>query len=217
MDIDENSLRTYPPPMASASAPVERIVGAIQAIRGERVLLDADLAMLYGVSTKRLNEQVRRNGRRFPRDFMFRLTAEEAHALRSQFATSKRGRGGRRNRPFAFTEHGAIMLASVLNSSVAIDASIQVVRAFVRLRRILVSHAELAGRVAALERQYDARFKVVFDAIRGLMAPPAGSTRRIGFRPTGQEANAPSARALEASARRSPRGPSRRGPGGGTR
>ena len=111
-------------------APVERVLSAIQVVRGQRVMLDADLAALYGVSTKRLNEQVRRNRRRFPEDFMFRLTVQEAGLLRSQFATSKPGRGGRRFPPFAFTEHGAVMLASVLNTPIAVAASLQVVRAF---------------------------------------------------------------------------------------
>jgi ORF6N domain len=130
--------------MRNALVPVARIERAILFIRGEKVMLDADLAVLYGVS-KRLNEQVKRNIRRFPRDFMVRLTEVESRRLRSQIATSNRGRGGRRTRPYAFTEHGAIMLASVLNSDVAIQGSIQVVRAFVRLRRLLASHADLAA------------------------------------------------------------------------
>lgn len=146
-------------------------------------MLDADLAGIYGVTTKRLNEQVRRNLQRFPEDFAFRLTEEESRALRSQSATSKEGRGGRRHKPMVFTEHGALMLASVLNSPVAVDASIQVVRAFIRLRGFLATHAELARKLEELERRYDAQFGVVFQAIRQLMAPPDPERRRVGFQP----------------------------------
>ena len=117
---------------SSAPPPVAQIAGAIHVVRGQRVMLDADLAALHGVSTKRLNEQVRRNRARFPGDFAFRLTDDEANALRSQNATSNSGRGGRRYAPIPFTEHGAVMLASVLNSPLAVHVSIQVVRAFVR-------------------------------------------------------------------------------------
>jgi len=162
-------------------APVGKIEQAILLIRGQRVILDADLAQLYGVETKRLNEQVKRNIDRFPEDFTFQLTAVETEVLRSQIATSK-GRGGRRSAPYAFTEHGAIMAATVLNSPRAVQVSVYVVRAFVRLRRILDSHAGLARELAALERKYDAQFKVVFNAIRQLMAPPPEAKRkRIGF------------------------------------
>jgi hypothetical protein len=167
----------------AALVPIERIEYAILVIRGEKVMLDADLAALYGVSTKRLNEQLRRNRDRFPPDFMFQLSDEEHAALRSQIATSNEpGRGGRRYRPYAFTEHGAIMAANVLNSARAVQMSIMVVRAFVRLRQMVLSHAELARRLDALERKYDAQFKVVFDAIRELMEPaPAPAKGRIGF------------------------------------
>jgi len=128
VDIDRESYRPYATGlMSKAVVPVDQVAHAIRVIRGEKVMLDGDLAALYGVSTKRLNEQVRRNRRRFPGDFMFRLTSAEARALRSQNATSNRQRGGRRSRPFAFTEHGAIMLASVLNSEVAVQGSIHVV------------------------------------------------------------------------------------------
>ena len=161
-----------------------RIAAAIHIVRGHRVMLDADLALLYGVTTKRLNEQVKRNRGRFPTDFRFRLTVRETAGLRSQIATTKSGRGGRRSPPAAFTEHGAVMLASVLNSPTAVEASIQVVRAFVRLREILATHRDLARKVEALERKYDARFRVVFDAIRELMEPPDPLRKRIGF--TGQ-------------------------------
>ena len=160
--------------------PVERIERAIFSIRGEKMMLDSDLAELYGVETKRLNEQVRRNLNRFPPDFMFQLTAEEWESLRSQFATLKRGEH-RKYLPFAFTEHGALMLANVLNSERAAQTSVQVVRAFVRLRQMLAANAELARKLEAMENKYDRQFKVVFDAIRQLMSPPARPKREIGF------------------------------------
>ncbi|MGI8838433.1 MAG: ORF6N domain-containing protein [Pyrinomonadaceae bacterium] len=166
---------------ALATIPIERIEQAIFLIRGERVMLDSDLAKLYGVTTARLNQQVRRNGERFPDDFMFELTKEEYESLMLQFATSKGGRGGRRKLPLVFTEHGAIMAANVLNSKRAVKTSVQVVRAFVRLRRMLVSNAELARKLEELEKKYDAQFKVVFDAIRQLMTPPEAKRRQIGF------------------------------------
>ncbi len=163
-------------------APVDRVLSAIHVIRGQRVMLDADLAALYGVSTKRLNEQVRRNRDRFPLDFMFQLTASEAANLRSQTATSRSGHGGRRFRPHAFTEHGAVMLASVLNTPIAVAASLQVVRAFIHLRGLLATHQDLARRLEEMEKKYDARFTVVFRAIKDLMAPPPAAPRkRIGF------------------------------------
>jgi hypothetical protein len=160
--------------------PMERIERAILLIRGEKVMLDSDLAELYGVETKRLNEQVRRNPGRFPPDFMFQLTPVEAGSLRSQFATLKRGEH-RKYLPYAFTEHGALMLANVLNSERAAQTSVQVVRVFVRLRQMLASNAELSRKLAALEQKYDAQFKVVFDAIRQLMSPPVKPKREIGF------------------------------------
>jgi len=155
--------------------PSERIERLIILIRGHRVMLDADLAVLYGVTTKRLNEQVRRNRPRFPKDFMFQLTSEEGAFLRSQIATSNKGRGGRRYAPYAFTEQGVAMLSTVLNSERAIQANIEIMRAFVRLRQILASNAQLARKLEALEK------KVVFDAIRQLMAPAQPSKRKIGF------------------------------------
>jgi phage regulator Rha-like protein len=160
--------------------PMERIERAIILVRGEKVMLDSELAEIYGVETKRLNEQVRRNLKRFPTDFMFQLTAEEWDSLRSQIATLKRGEH-RKYRPNAFTEHGALMLANVLNSERAAQTSVMVVRAFVRLRQLLSSNAELARKLEALEKKYDAQFKVVFDAIRQLMSPPARPKREIGF------------------------------------
>ena len=161
--------------------PLERIERAIIVVRGEKVMLDSELAEIYGVETKRLNEQVRRNLHRFPPDFMFQLTFEEAESLRSQIATSNEGRGGRRYLPYAFTEHGALMLANVLNSERATQTSVMVVRAFVKLRQMLASNAELARKLAAMEKKYDAQFKVVFDAIRQLMSPPEKPKREIGF------------------------------------
>jgi len=166
----------------SSLVPVERIERTIYLIRGEKVILDADLARLYGVTTARLNQQVSRNLERFPADFMFQLTAEEFKALMLQTATSKKGRGGRRKLPLVFTEHGAIMAANVLNNARAIQASVEVVRAFVRLRQMLASNAELSRRLDELENKYDRNFKVVFDAIRQLMSPPPPSRKPIGFR-----------------------------------
>ncbi|HEY4476972.1 MAG TPA: ORF6N domain-containing protein [Candidatus Paceibacterota bacterium] len=162
--------------------PLDHIDQAIFLLRGQKIMLDADLANLYGVTTKRLNEQVKRNRARFPVDFMFQLTKGEADILRSQFATSSERHGGRRTLPFAFTEHGAVMLASVLNTTIAVHASIQVVRAFVRLRRLLATNVNLARKLAELENKYDAKFKVVFEAIRRLMIPPEPKRQPIGFR-----------------------------------
>jgi leucyl aminopeptidase len=166
---------------ALAAIPVKRVEQAILLIRGEKVILDSDLARLYGVSTTRLNQQVNRNLDRFPDDFMFRLTLDEFNSLMLQNATSKKGRGGRRKLPHVFTEHGAIMAANVLNSKTAVAASVQVVRAFVRLRQMLVSNTELARKLEELERKYDTQFKVVFDAIRQLMTPPQPQRKPIGF------------------------------------
>lgn len=160
----------------------DSIADLIRVVRGQRVMLDSDLATLYGVSTKRLTEQVKRNLARFPEDFGFRLTPEEILSLRSQIATSNVTRGGRRYSPMVFTEHGAVMLASVLKSRAAVETSIRVVRAFVQLRGALVAHADLARKLTALEARYDKQFRVVFDAIRELMAPIAPPRKRIGFR-----------------------------------
>jgi len=162
--------------------PFERVEQTILLIRGEKVILDADLAVLYGVSTTRLNEQVKRNSDRFPKDFAFRLTKVEFDNLISQSATSSSKHGGRRKLPLVFTEHGAIMAANVLNSERAIHASVAVVRAFVRLRQMLSSNAELARKLGDLERKYDRQFKVVFDAIRQLMTRPEQKRKQIGFR-----------------------------------
>jgi hypothetical protein len=160
--------------------PVERIERAILSIRGEKVMLDSDLAELYGVPTKVLNQAVKRNLNRFPPDFMFQLIAGEWESLRSQFVTLKRGEH-RKYLPYAFTEHGALMLANVLNSERAAQTSVMVVRAFVRLRQMLASNAELARKLDAMEKKYDRQFKVVFDAIRQLMSPPEPKRQEIGF------------------------------------
>lgn len=161
--------------------PLERIERAIIMVRGEKVMLDTELAEIYGVETKVLNQAVKRNASRFPTDFMFQLTTEEAKTLRSQIVTSNEGRGGRRYLPYAFTEHGALMLANVLNSERAAQTSVMVVRAFVRLRQWLSSNAELARKLEAMEKKYDAQFKVVFDAIRQLMSPVETKRKEIGF------------------------------------
>lgn len=162
--------------------PLARVAEVILVIRDEKVILDTDLALLYEVETRALIQAVKRNNRRFPLDFMFQLTRKEFDALRSQFVISK-GRGGRRHLPYAFTEHGAIMAANVLNSERAIEASVQVVRAFLKLRQILASNAELAGKLEELEKKYDKQFKIVFGAIRQLMTPPSARAKPIGFRP----------------------------------
>jgi len=157
----------------------------ILTIRGQKVMLDSDLARLYGVPTKRLNEQVRRNLERFPPDFMFQLSVEEASALRSQFATSKLGRGGRRYLPYAFTEHGAIMLANVLNTPRAAEVSVYVVRAFVRLRQLAGTNVAMAEKLAELERRvmgHDDAIRSLVRTIRQLMEPPDKTRRSIGFR-----------------------------------
>ncbi len=155
-------------------------------IRGQKALLDRDLADLYGVPTKRLNEQVRRNIRRFPADFMFQLTKEEFENWKSQIATSNPAlKMGARKRPYAFTERGVAMLSSVLNSDRAIAVNIAIMRAFVRLREILATHKDLARKLESIETklgEHDKKFQIVFDAIRQLMAPPEPSKkRRIGY------------------------------------
>ena len=159
--------------------PLERIERAILLIRRQKVMLDADLSELYGVEPRVLVQAVKRNLDRFPEDFMFQLTKDEFLALRSQFVISSWG--GRRYPPYAFTEQGVAMLSSVLRSQRAIHVNVEIMRAFVRLRRILASHKELARKLEELEKKYDAQFKVVFDAIRELMAPPEPKRRRIGF------------------------------------
>ena len=163
--------------------PVEGIESRIFVIRGHKVILDADLATLYKVEAKVLNQAVKRNIGRFPEDFMFRLTTEETARLRSQTVTFKTGRGQYpKYLPYAFTEQGVAMLSSILRSRRAVLVNIEIMRAFVRLREMLGSHADLARKLDALETKYDTQFKVVFDAIRELMSPPAPRSRPIGFR-----------------------------------
>jgi hypothetical protein len=177
--------------------PVDRIDRAIIILRGQKVMLDSDLAALYGVETKALNRAMKRNRDRFPTDFVFQLTEDEVDALRCHSGTSKtesavsrsqsgtsNGRGGRRYRPYAFTQEGVAMLSSVLRSPRAVQVNIEIMRAFVRLRRLLRENADLGRRLDALEMKYNAQFKVVFDAIRRLMEPEAKPRRRIGFSDT---------------------------------
>lgn len=164
--------------------PPERIEKSIYLVRGEKVMLDGALASLYGVTTKAFNQAVKRHRERFPSDFMFQLTIEETQVLRSrsQFVTLKRGQNIK-YRPYAFTEHGILMLSSVLKSERAIQVNIEVMRTFVRLRRMLASNSELAKKLEDLERKYDRQFRAVFDAIRELMTPPQAKIKPIGFRP----------------------------------
>ncbi|MEW6187484.1 MAG: ORF6N domain-containing protein [Thermodesulfobacteriota bacterium] len=160
--------------------PAGRIEQAILQIRGLRVMVDADLSVLYGVTTKALNQAVKRNRDRFPGDFMFQLTQEEKrevvtncdHLSRLRFSPVL---------PYAFTEHGVLMLANILNSDRAVQVSVQIVRTFVRLRETLATHADLARKITDMEKKYDEQFRVVFEAIRQLMAPPAKPKRKIGF------------------------------------
>jgi hypothetical protein len=170
-------------PESEIPAVVAGVANLIRVVRGHRVMLDFDLAVLYGVSTKRLKEQVKRNRARFPGDFAFQLTPEEVAILRSQIATSSGAWGGRRYIPMAFTEHGAVMLASVLKSRVAVETSVQVVRAFVQLRVALGTHAELARKLDAMEARYDQQFRAVFDAIRALLREDVKPRKQIGFQP----------------------------------
>ena len=164
---------------------LENVESVIHIVRGQRIMLDADLARIYGVTTSRLNQALRRNRNRFPADFVFQLQEHEFEVLRSQFVISK-AQGGRRYLPWAFTEHGAIMLASVLNSAIAIEASVRVVRAFVYLREQLASNKELARKFDELEKrmdQQDTSIAALFEAIRRLIEPPTDEkpTREIGF------------------------------------
>ena len=169
-----------------ALVPAELIEKKILLIRGHKVMLDSDLAELYGVPTKVLLQAVKRNLERFPDDFMFQLSEIESLNLRSQFVTSSWG--GRRYAPYAFSEQGVAMLSSVLRSKRAIQANVQIMRTFVRLRHILASHKELARKLEALEKKYDTRFKIVFEAISQLMAVPEPKEKKIGFRAREREA-----------------------------
>ena len=163
---------------------VESIADKIYFVRGQRVMLDSDLAEIYSVTTKRLNEQVKRNIERFPEDFMFQLIEQEFDSLRSQIATSNKQRGGRRYFPYVFTEHDAVMLASVLKSQIAVDASIQVVRAFIQMRTILILHQDLAQRIEELENvvdKHDEKFKVVSHLLGQILGNKKKQNRQIGF------------------------------------
>jgi len=169
----------------STTVPIALIERRIYLIHGQKVMLDTDLAELYGVPTYRLNEQVKRNRKRFPDDFMFQLKPGAAKSLTSQIAMSNGGRGGRRTRPYVFTEQGVAMLSSVLKSERAVQVNIAIMRAFVNLREAITSHKELAHKVAELEhkfQQHDSQIEEVFDAIRQLLEPkPVPPGRRIGF------------------------------------
>jgi hypothetical protein len=174
--------------MSTAPVAVEAVASRILLLRGLRVLLDSDLAALYGVPTKRFNEAVKRNAAKFPAEFMFQLTLGEFAALRSQIATSNAGRGGRRYLPQVFTEHGALMAATILNSPRAVEVSVYVVRAFVQLRDLLAGNKELAQRLRELERRLESRLAAhdvaiadILAAIRQLINPPEATRRPIGF------------------------------------
>ena len=160
--------------------PPERIQQSILLLRGQRIMLGADLASLYDVPVKVLNQAVKRNAERFPADFVFQLTRQEVTILKSQFVTSRWG-GMRRALPYAFTEQGVAMLSSVLHSPRAMRVNVEIMRTFVRLRQMLASHVELARKLAQLEKKYDAQFRVVFEAIQELMQPPEPPRKRIGF------------------------------------
>src|ERR1051325_1690693 len=165
--------------------PVQLIERRIYLIRGHKVMIDVDLAELYGVPTKVLNQQVQRNHKRFPEDFMFQLSREEAENLRSQFATSRSGHGGRRTPPYAFTEPGVAMLSSVLNSEHAIEVNILIMRPFIRLRQMLESNEELNRKFAAVIRKlstHDKYFRVVFDELKKLNEQPSPPPKAIGFK-----------------------------------
>ncbi len=169
---------------ATVPLPIEEIAQRMLIVRGKRVQLDADLAAFYGVTTKRFNEQVKRNLARFPEDFMFQLNAAEFGVLRSQFATSNAGTGGRRYAHFAFPEHGAIMAAMVLNSARATKISVQVMRAFIELRNLVAGNKELASKLKRLERKVDSHDQAItglIDSMRQLLAPPGPKKRPIGF------------------------------------
>lgn len=160
--------------------PIERIASRIYLIRGQKVMLDSDLAELYGVETKNLNKAVKRNPRRFPEDFMFQLTVEEAEALRFQFGTSNKVRGGRRYLPYAFSEQGVAMLSSILRSERAADVNVTIMRTFVRLREILATHKDIARKV----EEHDRQIAVLFDAVKKLLAPPDPPKKNpIGYVP----------------------------------
>lgn len=165
-----------------ALIPMEVIEGKILLIRGQKVMLDRDLAELYGVETFNLNKATKRNIDRFPSDFMFQLTSEEADSLRFQIGMSKTtGRGGRRYLPYVFTEQGVAMLSGVLNSKRAVQVNIAIMRAFVKLREMIASHKDLEKKLNELEKKFDGQFQIVFEAIRQLMVIEAKPKKKIGF------------------------------------
>jgi len=163
--------------------PIEHVEQLILVVRGHKVMVSQDLADLYGVNISALHQAVKRNAERFPDDFMFQLTLEENENLKSQIVISRRRHGGSRTRPYAFTEQGVAMLSSVLKSPRAIEVNIEIMRAFVKLRELLMTHKDLARKLEAMEKKYDSQFKIVFDAIRQLMQPPEAPVKkgRIGF------------------------------------
>jgi hypothetical protein len=166
-----------------ALIPAQGIERRIHELRGIRIMLSTDLARLYEVEPRTFMQAVKRNFERFPADFMFQLSEDEFSALRSQFVISNSGRGGHRYRPYAFTEQGVAMLSSVLRSPRAIQVNIEIMRAFVRQRQMLISHEDLQKKLRRLERKYDSRFRAIFEAIRRLMEPPPKGGGPIGFRP----------------------------------
>ena len=168
-------------PSQNSIVPSALISQKIFFVRGTRVMLDADLARLYGVATKNLNKAVKRNAARFPSDFMFQLSSKELNILRVQTGTSKRGQGGRRYAPYAFTEQGIAMLSSVLRSSRAVQVNVAIMRTFVRLREMLTTHEELRRKIDAMEKRYDARFQAVFETIRQMLETPIPAKKPIGF------------------------------------
>ena len=165
-----------------ALLPQETIESKIFFLRGRREMLDRDLAILYGVETRALNQAARRNVRRFPEDFMFQLTKEEMESWKSQIVISNREKMGLRRRPYAFTEQGVAMLSSVLNSDRAIQVNIQIMRTFTKLREMLMAHKDLKRKIEDMEKKYDYQFKIVFDAIKQLLEPPTEPKSKIGFR-----------------------------------
>jgi chaperonin cofactor prefoldin len=180
------SKHSAPSAASKLPIPVELIEHRIYFVRGQKVMLDSDLAQLYQVLTKNLNKAISRNRERFPEDFMFQLTKAETEALRFQIGTSNVGRGGRRYLPYAFTQEGVAMLSSVLNSSRAIHVNIVIMSAFVKLREIMSTHKDLAHKIEALEHKYarhDEEIQVIFKTIKKLLAPPKSPKRRIGFNP----------------------------------
>lgn len=168
--------------MSNDVIPSEIIESKIYYIRGQKVMLDSDLAKLYNVETKRINESIKRNMERFPKNFMFQLTDEEHDVLRSQIATSKEGKGGRRYNPYVFTEYGIVMLSSVLNSKRAIAVNIQVVNTFVKLNKMIATSEELKRKIEEIELKYDKQFTVVFQALKELILLPDKKQEQIGFK-----------------------------------